>query len=199
MKKIFYFILIIFIAATYLQAETKESVYNHFKKKFENLSNVKLVFQSIENKSDSGELIATSQNEFRIITKDRIISCDGKSIYNHSVSQKQVVISEADQTLSNPIYNTFFKIINNSKPINLKQTSNSKKGSNFILTVVSNEDKSEIIDIYFDKNKVIYQIGFKMKNISGNYKISKLQINQKLSPTIFKFKETDKLEVIDLR
>lgn len=182
-----------------LQAETKESAYNHFKNKFENLTSVKLIFQSDENKSDRGELIATNQNEFRIITNDRIIICDGKSIYNHSVSQKQVVISEAEQTLSNPIYNTFFKIINNSKPISLKQTSNSKKGTNYILTFVSNEDKSEIIDLYFDKNKVIYQIGFNMKNTSGNYKISKLQINPKINPTTFEFKTNDKLEVIDLR
>ncbi len=199
MKKLIVLSILILSFTFIAFSETKDSSFEYFKKKFANLETIKVNFQSLDNKTDRGELTASNKNEFRIITNDRIIICDGQSIFNHSVSQKQVIISEAEETISNPIYTTFFNIIENSKPVNLKKTTNSKNKVNYILTIVSNNGKNELIDIYYDNSKTIFQIGFKMKNISGNYKISKLQVNKKINQSTFKYKENSELEVIDLR
>lgn len=193
------YLLILFITTTLSIAQTKEEAFNYLKEKIKNIETISFNFASISNPQNKGFILANKKNQFKLSTPQRLLISDGESVWNYDISQKQVVVSDLNQTNSASLQNIFFTITEKYKPINLQSSLNSRKGSNWVLTIESTEKPGEIVEITYDNKYNISQVKFMVGKNYENIRITNLKYNPKTTKESFKFTPPKDIEVIDLR
>jgi len=159
--------------------------------------------------TDTGELILNG-NQYRLIFRDSEVFCDGKSLWNHLVSEEEVYISDP----SIPSENDEFFISNPQELFSFYD-------SNFKYRLTGELTYQNInyyqVDLFpFDLNKSyhtitllirkdnyhLYSIGTKGKQgVNHTFTINSYQPKFKTTPGTFKFDPSQhaELEVIDTR
>lgn len=197
--KILFFILFVIITNFNLNSQTKEDIFNYFKDKLTKIETISFNFVSINDPNYKGYIIANKSNMFKMALGDRILVCDGSSVWNYHLKQKQVVISDFSRTQSASLQNIFFNITQNYKPINLQSVLGTKNKNYNLLTLASVNNPSETLELSYDEKYNITNIKFNIGKNSGNIKISNIKYNPKTNKDTFKFKLPKDVEEIDLR
>jgi outer membrane lipoprotein-sorting protein len=201
MKKII-FIIIISTISTFSQ-NMKDDVFQSFKTKFSKLETVSFSYSIGSNSQISGSITAKKGDKYKIIFQNRIVSSDGKNIWNYDIENKSVIISKFESLKTGASIETFFfDLLNNFKPENYESQSNSKGIKMNVLTLKSlKDDKNsmEKIKLYLDKDLNISSIGMIKNYREETWQIDKLKINDKIADNYFEFEVKKDIEVIDLR
>ena len=114
------------IFSSFLFAIDKNSAHKELKDKFSNLKTLAINYVNSYNPDIRGEIIAEKGNKYIISLGDRIITSDGKVVWNYSISQKTVMVSNFKELNSVSIESIFFKELNESKAQSLKSVSSSR-------------------------------------------------------------------------
>lgn len=197
-SKLFLILLVCFAFTNSLYSQNKDEVFENLKKKFEKVFNVDFNFISKDENNLKGNLISDNMDRYKFTTKDKSIICDGNSIWNFNKKDNQVIISKFKKNASISIQNIFFNISQNFYPSQL-QSLQAKKTYNLMLTLNSNKNPEDKINLILTKKLDIKEISFNYSGISGNYIISKFKINTKINTNDFSFSVPNGVEVIDLR
>jgi len=194
------FILILIILASYFtKSQTKEDDFKYFKDKLSKLETISFNFISVDDPNYKGYLVADKFNKFKLALSDRLLVCDGKSIWNYDFKQKQVVISDLAKTQSASLQTIFFSIPENYKPTKLQNVTSTKNKSYKVLTLASISNPNENIELNYDDKYNILSIKFNIGKNSGHIKLSNLKFNPKTNKGTFEFKKPKDVEEIDLR
>ena len=120
--------LILFLLTYSLSAQTKDEVFSKIVKKYKNIGSISFSFQNEEITGFAGILKAKKNNKYIIEANDRIIKCNGKTLWNYSISEKKVIISDFEENYveENSIETIFFNFLNDYEPNDLKSEQSSK-------------------------------------------------------------------------
>jgi outer membrane lipoprotein-sorting protein len=213
---LFILLLSVCIPVSSQQDPAAKEVLEKFTRKAEADYPVKIEFEytyesviDSETFTDTGELILNG-NQYRLIFRDSEIFCDGKSLWNHLVSEDEVYISDP----STPAENDEFFISNPEELFSFYD-------SNFKYRLTGELAYQNItyyqIDLFpFDLNKSyhtitllirkdnyrLYSIGTKGKQgVNHTFTINSYQPKFKTTPGTFQFDPSrhPELEVIDTR
>lgn len=181
-----------------LLSQTKEEIFGNLVKKLENAKNITFSFSSLEDKNYVGTLIANSQDRYRLTQKNKLIVCDGISVWNFTPSEKQVLISRFKPNSASAIQSIFFDIKQNYIPTNATKVKIAKSYQ-WQLSLKSRNNPDDTINLTLDKKYNVIGVNFKIGTSIGNLKISKIRINSKIQESTFIFKSPKGIEELDLR
>lgn len=188
-------ILLILLFVNQAYSIDKNSIFKELKSKYKNIESIEILYSNAQNSDIKGELIALKGNKYRISMGSRIISCDGKTVWNYSIPQKSILISEFKELKSVSIENLFFSEINQSKVLSLNTINSTESDAKYELSLV-NEKTDFSYKLFLDENKNIKSIYF--EDMDEEWLIEKLNINIKVNKN-FEPNISDVIEVIDLR
>ncbi len=177
-------------------------LYNLLKQKYSHLDKISFDYQNAENKNFTGNLIAKSGNKYKINLGNRIIYCDSKSVWNFSILDKNVIISNFNSLKSGSIENLFFDLINKYKSEKLSNINNSKGHSRYLLTLlpIKQDDKLfDKVELFLDQNNNINTVSIIKNYQKETWNIFNVKLNEKVDDILFKFENKNNIEVIDLR
>ncbi|MBQ6269104.1 MAG: hypothetical protein IJK61_03155 [Bacteroidetes bacterium] len=205
MKNIFFvFIfscLFIGILSTSCLAKTKydkNTIFTKIKKTYSNLDNIQIEFTDNQKSSIYYILTASKGNKYSLVGKDRQIYCDGKTVWNYNIKEKNVLISDFDEDMTNfTIDYFFFKIIPNLTP-----TSLTTKNKTYILDLKSKTDYDEIKTVKLVITKDLKKINsIEINSNMGwfTWYIKSINTNLKLKSNSYYFTIPKNVEIIDCR
>ncbi len=208
MKKIIITIILFSIAGSQLFAQyDKVEVFEKIKKKYGNISAISVDFFNAQDSRVKYSLKAQKGNKFNLRTDNRRIISNGKTIWNYSVHNKNVIISDFDEGISSfTLDYFFFNVLPQLVPIELKsELSSSMKKNNILL--LNYKNKSELGEAGFNYVKLFLSSDFsKIMEIElngdmgqQNWVIQKIKANPKLKNKLFEFKAPKDVEIIDYR
>jgi len=202
-------IVLIFLLATNIFAQSAEDLIKKIQNKFNSISTLTADFTQTSNipgsnkpVSNSGKFYFQKENMYRIEFKGMEIISDGSTIWNYNKKAKKVLVSNANDesnafSIKNLIFDypnqSFASLLSNEKlngqefrVIKLKPKS---KGSNF-----------EAIKIWCDKDNMLRKVEIiDNNNASLIFELSGIITDQKFPSNKFVFKQQAGTEVIDLR
>jgi outer membrane lipoprotein-sorting protein len=183
---------------------SKDEIFTKLKDKFSGAKAVSLNFTSEDN-SLKGTLKAAKGNKFIINLKDRNIICNGKDLWNYSISDKKVTLSEYESSSSiSSIDDILLNFTKSFKVLSLIKENSSKNGSTNVIILQNIDDKKiknvTEVKLFSQGNfDEISAIEVKSKGNSRKYFVKNLQINPKLKDSNFEFSAPKGVELIDLR
>ncbi len=211
MKKKIVLILLIFMTffagITVSEAvNDKLKLYKYLLDTYGNLNSVSLEFISINNPGMAGSLKAEKGSKYILKMGKRNIYCDGKTVWNYSTTDNNVVISSFDSSGTQFSFEQFFfNYLQNYKPDQLKKAAASSGYIAYILTLKPASEDEKIGDVeYIDVwiNKKDFSLKMIEIGMGGNkqaWEISSLELNPEFAHNEFKFEPPGDAEVIDLR
>lgn len=189
-----YFIIFIF-QLNILFAINKKDVLKDLQTKFQNIDNIYFEFHLKNDNSNIGTINAKKGNHYKIVFNNRVIICNGDILWNYSVNDNKVLISNFKQLENVSIESFFFEELKNCSPVSLKSLNIAEKDKKYELKLKNNKTNFEYI-LYLNNSYDIVSI------IIGNdeleWYINNLEIN-KSSNEKYEFRTSDKMEIIDLR
>jgi outer membrane lipoprotein-sorting protein len=197
-------LVLLFITSIGLLAQDKASVFKELQNKFKGINSVSFSFKDVDSKY-SGTISSEKGNKYKIKSNDRVITCNGKKIYNYTPNDNKVLVSNFDEnnpTLS--IEKFFFEFINVLTPESITKEHSTKATNGLILLSLKAEEnfakknKIKNIKIWLDKSNEIQYIAFNFQNKEQFYKIENLKTNIKIKKDFFKFKAPAKCQIIEL-
>lgn len=191
-KLISLILLLIFFQVSF--AMDKNTIFETLKSKFKDIDGIYLEVRSLRSGLE-GKIKAEKGNKYKIFFGDRQIISNGKTIWNYSLKDKQVLISNFAKLNSAGIETIFFNMIENSEPISLKKVSASSRSS-FYELILSNKKTNEKIILEIDNDNQIKFVN--LVEMNEKWEIVQLDI-QKESNTNFDFEAPEGVEIIDLR
>jgi|YNPMSStandDraft_1061717.scaffolds.fasta_scaffold00431_20 outer membrane lipoprotein-sorting protein len=194
-------ILIFLLAFASIFAQDKDQVYNSLLKKYGNLTSISLKFKSLSNANIEGKLEAQKGNKYILHLGDRTLTCNGKTLWNYSSEEKNVIISNFDSNVhTNSLENFFFTLISQLNPVELKKESSSR-GTSFTILTLEPKEISEFnkIKVWIDTQGEIVSISIFKNKVEEKWAIWDFRINPKFDKNHFTFKIPKDVEVIDLR
>lgn len=194
-------ILILIIAFASLLAQDKNQAYNSLINKYGNLTSISLKFKSLNNANIEGKLEAQKGNKYILHLGDHTITCNGKTLWNYSSEDKNVIISNFDSNVhTNSLENFFFTLISQLNPVELKKESSSR-GTSFTILTLEPKETSEFskIKLWLDTQGEIVSISILKNKIEEKWAIWDTRLNPKFDKNHFNFKVPKDIEVIDLR
>lgn len=194
-------VLFIFIAVSLFAQNDKVQVYNALLNKYGNLSSISLKFKSLNNSNLEGYLEAAKGNKYILKFADRTITCDGKTIWNYSEVDKNVLISNFESSShTNSLENFFFNLISQLNPVELKKESSSRGTSFTILTLEpkTSEEFSQI-KLWIDAKGEIASLSIIKNKMEEKWALWDIRLNPKFDKNHFTYKIPKNIEVIDLR
>ena len=166
-----------------------------------NIESVSLNFKLVGN-DFSGNLIAKKGNKYKMNLGDRIIICDGKTIWNYSEKDNKVVIGDFQKDNENiSLEDIFFSFIENFEPVSLISM---KDGNSYLIKLKSKDsinympDISEV-NLKISKKFIIESIQIIENNETLTWQIRKLKYTNHIEDSEFEFAIPKKCTVIDLR
>lgn len=203
MKSKYLYIIFLLISVT-LIAQDKSNVFKELQTKFSGIKSVSFTFKDMNSKA-SGEITSEKGNKYKIKTSDRVITCDGKKIYNYTpLDNKAMVSNYNDNNSAFSIEKFFFEFIKVLTPESFtKETSTKSTNGLMLLTLKADENftkknKIKNIKIWLDKNNDIEYVAFNFQNKEEFFKIDNLKTNIKIKKDFFKFKAPSKCQIIEL-
>lgn len=183
-------IFFILLSIYSLSIENKNDLFNDLKNK---IINSEIIAFDFNNDNIKGEIIISKGNKYKIKLNDRIITSNGKIIWNYSMPDKQVLISNFKEVDDASIENLFNNYIAKSKPKSLTSSKTSYGETLTKLTLGSEKDDTDVF-LYLTKDKTLTLIELN----NDLWEISNLKFDSPLSTT-FEFEPDSTLEVIDFR
>ncbi|HRP02754.1 MAG TPA: outer-membrane lipoprotein carrier protein LolA [Candidatus Kapabacteria bacterium] len=193
---------IIFLQSNLIYSLDKNEVYNKLKSQYNDLQTISLEFKSDGKYSQTTFFTAKRGNKYRISTNDREIFCNSTTIWNYSVRDKNVIISNVKSSKSPSLEQIFFDFAKNYQPIKFTKNHTSKGKNSSVLELEAKDNRSEQYNqINLILNDIFQIIGIELvKNYkSEKYSVSNIKLNEKLDDKYFEFNKNDKIEIIDLR
>ncbi len=202
-KHIFKYILIIFLFSFFVSfaRNDKFKVFNGLKDKFSKIESIEIDFEFRDNPEVAGLILAQKGDKYVMDFAGRTIICDGKTIWNFSKIDSNVVISDFDKDNADiSIEQFFFNSLENYKPIELVKQNSTVAGASLILTLAPAKGDGGLIKIWMQPNsEKITAVGFVDGDMVQVWEINKLIINPKFNDKIFSFRIDKNVDVIDLR
>ena len=183
-----------------------KKILDQIKTSFKTYKTVKANFTfTLENKA---EKISETQkgkffmqgNMFKVDMNERLIVCDGKSIWTYDKELNEVQINNyviaEDQISPTRIFTMYDTGFN--------YTMASEKGGEYVVLVPENKKKEvSQVKLFFDKQKSKIERAI-ITNKDGNlytYTIQQMETNKTFVPDMFKFDKANfpKVEIVDLR
>ncbi len=204
MKKIIVFFAIIFFVNNLHSKNSKEEIFNSLKSKYGNLESVSADFSLSTNDKIKGKFWAKSGNRYVMQMDNRIITCNGNTLWNYSIKQNNVVISSFDKMSDEvSVEKILFDLMNDYKILEAKSELSSSKQKNLMLLLERNKQNSSNLNkvkIWVNPNNYsINSIGIDRGGEFEIWNLSNLKINVKVEDSKFEFKTPKNAEEIDLR
>jgi len=202
--KITIIFFILFLFNNSLFSQSKEEVFSQIGNKYKKISSISFNFQNEEMKSFSGSLKAKKNNKYIIEASDRIIRCNGKTLWNYSLTDNKVIISDFEESYveENSIETIFFSFLNDYEPIELKREQSSKSSSLLLVLKKKKADSksNNEIKIWLEPKTLIpVKLQIYNNNEKSNWFVSNLKTDLNLNDSQFNFTVPKEAEVIDLR
>ncbi len=201
-------LLITLISAIYISdaQNDKQKEYNKLLEKFSGLNSLSTKFIVDGNYKITGSIKAKKGNKYVLDLSNRTIISNGKTLWNYSKRNNNVVISKFDENSTDfSIEQFFFSYLLAYTPIELKNESKSK-GEYLHILRIEPETKEKMlfginyIDIKYDaKSYDIVALDIAEGNNIQFWRLQDFKINPNLSDSIFEFKPPKDAEVIDMR
>jgi outer membrane lipoprotein-sorting protein len=178
-----------------------DAEFNAIKKIYGNMKTVSFNFANQDNSNIHGSLIAKRGNKFKLQFGNRTIRCDGKTVWNYSQDENNVIVSNFESHGDeNSIETIFFSMLDTHKPIGLSSSTNSAGNKLMLLDLVSTADPNRKIEIaYYPDNRTIAEVTLTNNYVVETWLINKLKINPEIADNTFIFESDEKIEMIDLR
>lgn len=195
------FILLMAIYCTSNAEISKQKVYQKLLDIYGNVESVSLNFNLVGN-NFSGNLIAKKGNKYKMNLGDRIIICNGKTIWNYSKKDNKVVIGNFQKDNENiSLEDIFFSFIENFEPISLIPL---KEDNSYLIKLKSKDSSNYMSNISEVNLKITNKYVIKSIQIIENgetltWKIMDLNYTPKFNEKVFEFTLPQKCTVIDLR
>jgi len=210
MKSIKHILILILILSTFTYAKDAKDIINDLKKEYDKVENLSAEFTqefywklAEQGQTQEGSIMLQGSDKFRIETRDQIIVSDGKAIFTYSRMNNQVIIDAVTNNHEVVLpRELFMKFSKNYKPFMLEdEIINDTKCYVIRLTAKSADMYIKEMKVWVDKKSNLTK-KIQHTDISENvttYTLKNIQLNQKLSPTLFKFKTPEGAETVDLR
>lgn len=196
--------MILFLLSVSLIAQDKSSVFKVLQSKFIGIKSVCFTFKDMNSKAN-GDITSEKGNKYKIKTSGRVICCDGKKIYNYTISDNKAMVSNFDENNSAfSIEKFFFEFIKVLTPESYTKETSTKATNGLMLLTMKADDnfakknKIKNIKIWLDKNNNIEYVAFNFQNKEEFFKIDNLKTNIKIKKDFFKFKAPAKCQIIEL-
>ena len=183
----------------------KDECYNKLKDKYWHIKTISFKFSSPDTKYLSGSLIAARGNKYFISTKSNDIYSNGKTVWNHYISNKKVLISDFVDDKMNmlSIEGFFFNFLDYYYPESLTESVSSLGNKSYVLELsakVESNVKIKSFKIWFNPDDyVIKSIKLNTNNMVQTLNIDDLKLDKKIPDKVFEYKPTGKEEIIDYR
>lgn len=189
-------------------AQNKDEVFTKLKSTFSNLSSLSVDFTSVQDSKIKGNIKAKRGNKYVLKASDRIIFCNGKTIWNFDINENKVIVSDyeemPEETAS--IENFFFAFIDSFQPDRLyKEQSSTRGGSGLVLVLkpLGNAEKfKNIREIKLwlnSSNNNIESLEIIEPNSVNAWILKNLVLNRNFPDSQFDFIIPKEATVIDLR
>lgn len=206
MRKLVCIIVLLASVQALCAQESAQSVFNELVKKFSSAPSVSFEFALDGNTSFRGSLKSKPGNKYAITTADRKIVSNGKTIWNYSIKDNKVILSEQEvgSIGSISVENVFYSFSSTFKPVSLKRENDSKHGTSLVLHLRSDKALSQLnietMQLVLDaKSKQIKAVRLDGTDGKQSWAIKKINTTNKISDSAFEFVPPKNCEVIDLR
>ena len=173
---------------------SKKAVLDTLQNRFNNLESISFKFYNEDIDELKGQLIAVKGNKYKLEIGDKIIVSDSDTVWNYSIKENTVLVSEFKDLKSVSIENIFFEYLNNSDPISLSKV-NTSFGDNYYKLELENTKEELKFSLFLNRNLDVK--GFHFEDRDETWIIENLRINPP-PPTRFKFDASEDAEVIQL-
>lgn len=198
----FFLFTVHFIITVFAFSLDKDKVFEKLQNRLLRIKSVKIDFEVV-NSHIKGVLFVDLLGKYRLELKkkdrvQRIITSNGKTVWNYSPFDKKVVVSnfETDQSLG--LQNFFERLGKDFSPISYERELNSLFGSRDVL-ILKSKSTNQIVKVYLDEKLEIKGIQFNENGSDEYYKLLKIDYGYKHRKGFFEFKIPKGIEVIDLR
>lgn len=180
----------------------KDEIFEKLKDKYSNLVSISFDFKSDNKMGLEANITAKKGNKYRITMKERLIYCNSKTVWNYSIRDKNVLISNFNNLKSGSLEQIFFDFVKNYNAIKSSKSINST-GKNYTSIELQAIDKKnadyDSIELQIDDNLSINGIVLVKNYKKESFIISNIKLNDKIDDKYFEFDGNDKIEKIDLR
>lgn len=148
-------------------------------------------------------ILAARSHKYRIEMSDRIVVCDGSTVWNYSVARNSVVVSRLKQNISAMSVETLLlDVLTAYKPVSLRNRNASAGGSQYVLRLEpSREEKFGVraMEITLDRtSKRFRAIEVTLAQGTQSWSVESMNLNVPLPKTAFMFKKPKNCEVITM-
>ena len=196
-----YLVFLIISTSNSVSELSKQDVYLKLLDIYGKVESVSLDFKLV-GRDFSGNLIAKKGNKYKMKIDDRLIICNGKTIWNYSKKDNKVVIGDFQKDNENiSLEDIFFSFIENFKPISLLSLDDSNSYSIKLKSKDSINYMSDIseVNLKITKKYIIKSIQIIENNETLTWQINKLKCTNHIDDNEFEFTLPKKCTVIDLR
>jgi outer membrane lipoprotein-sorting protein len=182
----------------------KDSVYKDLVGIYKHTAQVSFNFNLLE-ENFKGTLTAKKGNKYKMVVGDRIIICNGKSIWNYSPKDNKVVISNFEDSKDQvSIEELFFSFLLNFEPVKITEQVVNKNQTIFILSLKPKKNFKTMheinsVDIWIDSGTYDILKFHITEPQEMTWVISKLRLRKSADDSIFEFEPNNECTVIDLR
>ncbi|MDC1068238.1 outer-membrane lipoprotein carrier protein LolA [Candidatus Kapabacteria bacterium] len=195
MQKLISMIILFVTFSISTLAINKDQVLEKIKSKLDNFEMIQLNVEAVGS-GLTGSIKAEKGNKYKMIFGDRQLVSDGKSIWNYSKPDNQVLISKYQENSNSGIETVFFDIVNNMEAKSFSKILNSKNGNSYKLVLKDKRNTDQII-LELDENYEIKLL--EMSQYNEVWKILKLDISKEKSDSEYNFNIPEDAETIDMR
>jgi outer membrane lipoprotein-sorting protein len=199
-------ILILTISANLYSQLDKETVYKKITEKYGNAKSITMNFNLSSQPGMKGTLKASRGNKYFVKLKDRTLVCNGKTVWNYSTKDNNVVISNFESSENDfSIESFFFNFLNNYKPVKFVKESSSDGNYSYVLTLEAASKasqkggiKSAFVRIDIETYSIL---NVEIVTDSGvqSWDLKKIITNVNLPDKIFEFTPPKDSKIVDLR
>ncbi len=182
-----------------------ESVFQAIQRKYGEASSIQVVFAQKDNPSITGKLTVKRDNKFMIELDDRIVICNGSTMWNYTPSKNKVIVSQyIDGSDAISPQKLFMSFPRTYTPTLLRESRST--GDDYVILALRPKNQQAVVGglqkITMKLSPRTLEIAeleiFDGSNVRG-WVISGLKTNINVSDSDFEFTPTDDIRVIDLR
>lgn len=200
LSKILLLLLIVNISNAF--AIDKNEIFDKLKAKYSSLETISFDFVNTSSKNIRASITAKKGNKYKMFFNNRIIYCDSKTIWNYSINDHNVLISNYKNHKNGSVEQIFFDFVKSYSPQKISSSSNTQKSKNYLLELIPIEKKNDS----FDKIEIAIDDALNIKSFTtiknyqkNTFELSNIKLNEQIDDKLFIFENKENIEIIDLR
>ena len=188
---------------------TGEEVLSRLQKRYKKLKSFSAEFRYTfqwklagEARQQVGKVFFLKPKQFRIETPDRVVVCDGETVWNYTPATHQVVVTAyGDRSLSPTLRDIVSDYLEGYTPHYIRP--DSVAGERCYLLRLTPKDPEERLEVRLwveEERWVVRKLSY--ADEVGNetaYLLKDVRVNTKLDESLFRFRIPEGVEVVDLR